>query len=143
MSLTTDMTSCYGQCMSEYMDLAAGQKAALHPAAVARCSFYVRIPVTAGTFHYEQISLASSQLDTCLHTTHPPVPGDLIFLPDRRADYSGMFRVIERAWHHAGLGSAAWSRGEALPAEGPRLDVIVEPAAGLFRDEAPMDESRG
>ncbi len=115
-------------------------RAALHPAALALCRFYIRSPVEGGQFRYEQISLASSQMDCRLRTAHPPLPGDLIFLWDSYKKEGGMFRVIERAWHHAGWGSMVWPYTEMLPTEGPGADIIVEPAEGLFRDEAPIPD---
>jgi hypothetical protein len=41
-------------------------------------------------------------------------------------------------WSYAAFGSVVWPYGKSEPAEGPMLDIIVEPAEGVYRDEAPF-----
>lgn len=116
----------------------------LHPASLAVCRFCVRTPAGDGQFTYEPVNLDSARFDGRLRTAHPPLPGDLIFLWDSIKREGGVFRVIERCWHHAGFGSTYWPVLEQFPAEGPGVDIIVEAAEGPFRDEAPnADEDDG
>jgi hypothetical protein len=112
-------------------------KPVLHPAALAVCHFYVRTPAGDGQFTYEPITLDSASGDGRLRTAHPPLPGDLILLSDSHSKKGGIFRVLERCWYHASYLSTYWPVLEPLPVEGPGMDIIVEPAEGLFRDEAP------
>lgn len=104
--------------------------------AIVRCSFYVRSAVASG-YRYDPVHLTSVNHDGMLPTCHPPLPGDLISLYDSLTHAGGTYRVIERAWLHAGYGSTNWPVLEPLPIEGPMLDIIVEAADGPFRDQAP------
>lgn len=107
--------------------------------AIVSCSFYIRTRASGG-WRYSPVDLSDSEHQGHLRTTHPPATGDLIYLYDRTSQEGGAFRVIERAWQHSSWGSVNWPYTEAMPAVGPALDVIVEPATGLFRDEAPKPE---
>ncbi len=112
-----------------------------HPSAVVLCRFYVRSPAGDGQFRYESVEVGNRAGDGRLPTPHPPLPGDLVFLWDTTEKKGGQFRVIERAWSHASWGSVNWPHSETMPVHGPSLDIIVEAADGLFRDEA--DEAAG
>lgn len=112
-----------------------------------RCSFAERVYVagslrTTGGFRYTRISRGGPGGDDFLHTDHPPDVGDHIFLWDQSEDGPrGNFVVIERSWTHSAFGSADWPRTEPRPTVGPMLDIIVEKAEGMYRDEpVPRDE---
>ena len=112
-----------------------------HPAALAVCHFYIRAPAGDGKYTYEPVHLDSADFNGRLRTAHPPLPGDLIFLWDSLKKEGGVFRVLERCWHHAGFGSTYWPVLEPLPVEGPAVDIIAEATEGPFRDQAPtLDE---
>jgi hypothetical protein len=107
-----------------------------HPAMLARCRFWIRTRAPAaagdpiGRLHDEPVTLGSPDGSACLITFHPPAAGDLIFLFDAVTRRGGLYRVFDRAWHHASYGSPAWgSVLNGLPATGPGLDVYVEDAA--------------
>lgn len=110
----------------------------LHPVAIAWCRFYIRAAAGDDQFRYESIHCSCSRFDGRIPTPHPPLPGDLISLWDSLEKKGGMFRVIERSWHHASYGSVNWPYTENLPVEGPGMDIIVEPAEGVFRNEVPV-----
>lgn len=99
-----------------------------------RCNFYVRTPAPAGGWRYEPFSIANPT-GSSLPLTHPPAIGDLIWLWDSQKQAGGHHRVIDRAWNHPAWGSMDWPHGDAAPRQGPILDLIVEPAVGLFVDE--------
>lgn len=76
-----------------------------------------------------------------LLTDHPPIIGDLAYLSGHTPDpgdpegpalgAGGAYRVVDRAWAPAAYGSQSWSYGERQT-EPERLDVMLEPAGGLF-----------
>jgi hypothetical protein len=108
--------------------------------AAPQCRFYVRTPATEDppTYDYQAVYLRGSgygQSGT-LVTPHPPAVGDQIYLTDESGPHTGEHRVIARSWSHPQYGSAAWPAGTKWPKDGPLLTVIVEPAPGLFHDEA-------
>lgn len=108
-----------------------------------RCAFHVRTTVSDGpppTYHYEQVHLSGWDHDGRLHTPHPPQVGDLIFLWDDLKKNGGYYRVIERSWLHAAYGSTDWPHAEMSPKKGPLVDIVVEPAEGIFRGEAPGED---
>ncbi len=102
------------------------------------CHFYVRVPV-GDQFRYDRVNVSGPQGDSTLHTEYPPLVGDLIHLYDKQG-HQGQFRVIERAWMHSSWGSFNWPYGEPRSKVGPTLDLIVEPADGLFVNEAPTPD---
>lgn len=110
----------------------------------AVCSFSIRTPAGDGQFHYERINLGSWHGDGKLHTPYPPQVGDLIHLWDTIKRKGGTYEVVARQWLHSSYGSTNWPVLEQQPTVGPLLDFIVQPAEGVFRDEAPQpdDEDR-
>jgi hypothetical protein len=108
-----------------------------------RVKFSVRRPAPGGQWHYETLYFQSRQGNTILPLEYPPAVGDLIVLqlqPAPAYQAGGpVFRVLERMWVHAMYGSPDWRYGEDGPRTGPLLDIIVEPAEGLYRDEAPEE----
>ncbi|GGX51428.1 hypothetical protein [Streptomyces noursei] len=107
---------------------------------VTRCQFQARTPAGAGMFRYTVLNINNPYNDGYLRTAHPPACGDHIFLRDASANSGGNYRVVGRSWLHASYGSANWPRGETVPATGPLLSLVVEPADGLLVDEAPCEE---
>lgn len=111
-----------------------------------RVRFAVRYPAGDGRWRYEPVDIANPDGAGFSALEYPPAPGDLISLWDRSLHARGLpqpeggpvFRVLDRWWSHSSWGSADWPYGEQVPRSGPLLDVIVEPADGLYRDEAPM-----
>lgn len=105
-----------------------------------RCSFYERVSVAGGGWHYDRIALRGPNGGDYLVTPWPPVVGDCLFLSDDQR--SGLFQVIERQWMHPSWGSTNWPYDKPEPLVGPMLDCIVEPHDGLFVDEVvrPEDE---
>lgn len=110
-----------------------------HVYAAPRCQFYERVAVEGG-YHYDMISINGPGGYGRLVTPHPPAKGDLVSLWDAFNDRGGMFRVLERTWHHSGYGSTDWPYGEPTSKEGPMLDIIVERADGPFVDEVSRPE---
>lgn len=108
--------------------------------AAPRCQFYERIAVEGGGYRYESISINGPGGYGRFVTLHPPATGDLISLWDAVEKRGGVFRVVERAWHHPSFGSADWPYGERTSKEGPLLDIIVEPADGPFVDEVARED---
>ena len=106
-----------------------------------RCQFHVRTPADGG-WYYDHVRIAGPESDGDLHTTYPPAVGDLIFLWDAFKRSGGRFRVVGRDWLHAGWGSTYWPYTERQSTVGPELQLIVEPADGLFVDQVlrPEDE---
>jgi hypothetical protein len=109
-------------------------------APLPRTSFHERIPVEGG-YRYRKISINNRQGDTCLHTPHPPAVGDLIQLWDATERRGGMYQVVARQWLHSSYGSMDWPTGQSDSSVGPLLDIVVEAAEGVFRDEAPSEEA--
>jgi hypothetical protein len=105
----------------------------------AQCSFNVRTVITEDppSYRYDTIRVAGWHGDGCLHTQHPPMVGDLIFLMDDFTKASGEYLVLERSWTHPGYGSVNWQSGKPRPTHGPLVAYIVERVEGMFRDEAP------
>lgn len=106
-----------------------------------RCRFAVRYPAAEeGKWDFRTVWLSSWDSSGGLPTGQPPMAGDLVVLSADRGDPEVMggpvFRVVERMWAYPEYGSAAWPRGTSRPASGPSLEIVVEPAAGLYRDEA-------
>lgn len=93
-----------------------------------------------GRWRYEPFDIPHPEGSGYVPLECPPLPGDLISLRDRAEDPErrGIFRVMERAWTHASWGSADFPYGQREPSSGPLLDIIVAPADGPYRDEAPM-----
>lgn len=113
----------------------AGQNAA------PQCSFYVRAQVTADppTYRYDSLCVRGDGYGQSgyLVTPYPPSVGDTIYLSEHAEDgRHGVFRVIERSWHHSGHGSTNWPHGSKWPQVGPILTIIVEEAEGPFQNEA-------
>ncbi|WP_435244935.1 hypothetical protein [Streptomyces tendae] len=75
-----------------------------------------------------------------MYTPYPPAVGDLIYLWDTGKREGGTYEVLARQWLHSSYGSTDWPAGEQRPLEGPLLDVVVQPAVGVFRDEAPVSD---
>lgn len=71
---------------------------------------------------------------------HLPAAGDLVTLWARGGPIAGgpHFRVLVRSWTWSGYGSANWPYGKNESQSGPLVDIIVEPAAGPYSDEAPI-----
>lgn len=76
-----------------------------------------------------------------LELDEPPVVGDLIGLsgdttdPDdeeHSVEVHGTWRVVARQWVPAGYGSVVWPLGADRPAEPTWLDLMLEPAEGMF-----------
>ncbi|GAB3211315.1 hypothetical protein [Nocardia tengchongensis] len=111
---------------------------------MVKCWFYVRHPSTKhpGTYRYQRISLKNPMgaNEGGLLTMHPPAMGDTLFLADEFSGDAGQYRVIARGWSHNQYGSYNWPLGESYPKEPTTLQVLVEPAEGLFQDEEPDDE---
>lgn len=107
--------------------------------AAPRCQFYERTAVEGG-YRYEMIHLDGPGGYDRFVTPHLPARGDLISLWDAHEKRGGVFRVIERAWHHSSYGSADWPYGQRTSNEGPLLDIIVEGADGPFVDEVPSED---
>jgi hypothetical protein len=118
---------------------AAPPAVAPHPETITWCRFYIRTPAGEGLFHYQPLTITAPDGQSRLPTPHPPAVGDLITLFDQITQQGGGFRVVDRCWHHASYLSMNWPVMAALPVHGPSLDVIVEPADGLFADEAPTE----
>lgn len=107
------------------------------PYPMPRCTFYTRTPVGDGSAcRYKTIRVSgwSGEGDVC--TPHPPAVGDFVSLS------GSTYRVVERAWVFPVYGSAAWPSGPT-PLEGSWLQIMLETAEGLFRDEAPSWERSG
>lgn len=89
---------------------------------------YVRTAVEGG-YHYESIG------PDHMFTNFPPAVGDLLSLPDDPR----VFRVIDRHWEHARIGSSRWR------ADGDEqrtlLKLVLEEATGMFVDEVPTDDA--
>jgi len=111
-----------------------------------RVRYAVRYPAGDGRWRYEPVDIAHPDGSGFIPVEHPPAVGDLINLYDRsRAarklpplEGGPVFRVLARLWVHSSWGSADWPYGEREPRSGPLLDIIVEPADGPYRDEAPI-----
>lgn len=108
--------------------------------AIVRCHFYIRTRADGGWRYTSVHTGLNATSESHLATTHPPAVGDQITLYDPITKAGGVYRVLERAWSHAEYGSADWPYLQAMPQAGPSLEIIVEPARGLFRDEAPEPE---
>ncbi|MGW1961782.1 hypothetical protein ACWCPD_16075 [Streptomyces sp. NPDC001935] len=113
------------------------QKAGAHP---VECSFAIRTPAENDQFTYERVNIGSRHGDGKLHTFYPPAVGDLIHLWDTVKQKGGMFAVLARQWLHSSYGSTNWPVLEEQPTVGPLLELVVEPAEGVFRNEAPLRE---
>lgn len=98
-----------------------------------RCSFYERVPHSDKLFRYNSLQLRTH--DTYLPLFHPPMVGDLVYLPG----FAGGYRVIARDWMYSAYGSVDWPRGQSAPLKGPLMQVVVTASDGLFRDEAPLE----
>lgn len=105
--------------------------------AVPQCSFIARYPAGGGKWRYQRISPAVPA-GAGIPMALPPSPGDIIILYDSRdpqPEGGPFWRVIERMFTYPVYGSWAWPYGEAEPRTGPTVEMTVEPAGGLFRDE--------
>lgn len=105
-----------------------------------RVKFAVRYPTKDNRWRYETVDIPAYEGAVFVPMEHPPAVGDLISLWSRQGNMEGgpVFRVIERMWNHATYGSTNWPVAEQMPIVGPILDIIVEPADGLYRNEAPL-----
>lgn len=105
-----------------------------------RVRFAIRFPAGDGTWRYEHPDIRHPDGSGSIPMEYPPAAGDLIHLWDSKGpgELSGTFRVLERDWMHSSYGSADFPYGEREPRTGPRLEILCEPADGLYRDEAPM-----
>lgn len=101
-----------------------------------RCMFYLRIDDGNGAFHYNQIEVDSWNRDGALHTEHPPLKDDILWLVDRVSRKRHTVRVLERSWAHNQYGSANWPVTETEPMMPDILDILVVPAEGMFRNES-------
>lgn len=107
-----------------------------------RCSFKVRVPAGDGRYRFETVE-QHSYFGGTMPLQHPPATGVLVTLYDIRGegfqpDGGPVFRVIDQMWSHPAYGSGGWPYGMQEPREGPLVDIIVEPAAGLYADETPI-----
>jgi len=102
-----------------------------------RVQFAVRRPAGSGRWWYERIIIACPDGGIALPMAYPPAPGDTIMLWSTGGKIPGgsLFTVVSRMWAHSGYGSADWPYGQADPASGPVLDIIVEPGGGAYADE--------
>ncbi|MFF4689851.1 hypothetical protein [Streptomyces sp. NPDC001307] len=75
-----------------------------------------------------------------VHTPYPPQVGDLVHLWDAIEQRGGMHEVLARQWLHSSYGLVNWPLLEKQPTVGPLLELIVEPAEGVFRDQAPRPD---
>ncbi|MET9086136.1 hypothetical protein ABZX77_30395 [Streptomyces sp. NPDC004237] len=107
------------------------------------CSFYIRVPVGDGQFYYDHVNVGSPHGDGKLHTPNPPQAGDLIHLWDTVRQQGGTYEVLARKWLHSSYGSFNWPVLELQPTVGPLLDLIVEPAEDVFRDQALRSDEEG
>ena len=111
-----------------------------------RVRFHVRYPAGDGYHRYDPVDIAHPSGSGFIPLEYPPAPGDLITLWDSNRARRGLpqpeggpvFRVLERLWSHASFGSVTFPYGEREPLEGPLTDIIVEPAASPWADEAPI-----
>ena len=124
--------------MRGFIEAEPGLAAAI--ARYPRVKFAVRIDAGAGRFRYETVDIPHPEGSGAVPMEYPPAVGDLISLwsRDENPETRGTFRVVARWWMHSGYGSADFPYGKLAPASGPLLDIIVERAAGPYRDEAPM-----
>lgn len=110
-----------------------------------RCQFYVRLPRENGQWRYESMCLSGWHGDMMLHTPFPPAAGDRILLGEpasaRPEPFHGVFEVLARQWMHSGYGSGDWPYGQPEPSSGPELMIIVQPADGIFVNEAGLDDA--
>lgn len=104
-----------------------------------RVRFHVRFPAGDYRWRYEPVSIRNPEGAGFVPLEYPPAAGDLISLWDEGdEELRGTFRVLERMWAHSERGSADWPYGEREPRSGPLLEIVVEPADGPCRDEAPL-----
>jgi hypothetical protein len=104
-----------------------------------RCRFMARYPAGGGKWLFRHIDMLTPEGGGRPLLEHPPAPGDLIALQGAARDEPGgpVFRVIDRMWVHPAYGSGSWPFGSPVPQQGPMLEIIVEPAEGLYADETP------
>jgi hypothetical protein len=107
-------------------------------------AFKVRYPAGDGLYRFEWVDIHTPGGAGHHPMEHPPLIGDLVILPTRRPggepplEGGPVFRVIDRMWGHSEYGSAHWPYGANSPVAGPLLEIIVEPARGLYADQAPL-----
>ncbi|MCW2929990.1 MAG: hypothetical protein JWM19_952 [Actinomycetia bacterium] len=109
----------------------------------ARCNFCVRYPAPGGKWTFVAIRLANWWSNGAIPLWMPPSVGDLITLhPAHGQELEGgpVYRVVDRMWVTAVYGSGSWPLGKAAPVEGPLMEIIVEPAPGLYADQAPSGD---
>jgi hypothetical protein len=107
-----------------------------------QCNFIVRRPAQDSQWHYEPLYFQTWYGNTFLPLAYPPAAGDLIILqPHPESDGGPVYQVIERMWMPTQYGSMSWKYGTSMPEVGPSLDIIVEPAEGLYRNEATEESS--
>lgn len=105
----------------------------------ARCSFHVlnrADPADSQTLYPETPTSG-------LILEHPPAVGDLIWLSgviyqtdeegeEEREEVDGCWRVLARSWSPAVYGSRSWPALTGRQTDAVSLDLMVEPAEGLF-----------
>lgn len=97
-----------------------------------RCVFRLRVQVTdVPTYRYDHVDVRGPEGNGELSMVHPPLIGDLVLLPP-----VGTVRVVDRCWSESSYGSTYWPYLSPHPTVGPRLELIVEQAEGLYADEA-------
>lgn len=106
-----------------------------------RCHFYVRHRVDGG-YHYASFDPGTPESPFIPLSTAPQV-GDLVWLYDRATKAGTTHQVLERSWQYPEYGSRNWPHGAPGPTVGPMVEIIVEPAEGLFRNEVPEAQLRG
>lgn len=104
------------------------------------CHFYVRtVDLKSSRHRFKPLVPAGLGPSAVALLEPPPTIGDLIYLRDTGTDTSGAYRVVDRAWSYPAYGSRAWPPGQERPTGGAWLDVILEPALGVFTTELADD----
>lgn len=98
----------------------------------ARLSFYLRTSVEGG-FQYDPIITRTAESAGTIPAFVVPGVGDVIFLYGHIDEHKGIFSIVARQFTYPSYGSMVWK--ETLPEWGPHIDLVVEPADGVFTDE--------
>ena len=106
-------------------------------ASEATCRFSVRYPAAGGKWRFQRAHESSWDTGGAVVTDHPAAIGDLVLLTDPALDGGPVFRVVDRMIAYPQYGSWNWPAGRPQPERGPLIEVIAEPAAGLYINEAP------
>ena len=106
-----------------------------------KCKFAIRYPAGGGKWRFVTATVeAPTGYAPFVPIEHPPVVGDLVVLHDSREgplDGGPVFRVIDRMWVYPAYGSPSWPYRSFGPTGGPLLEIVAEPARGLYADETP------